>query len=203
MEYVFEIAPGTLHADGHTPGWQGGRGDVPWTLVEQDCLQQNYFLVERKRLPPGVTVVRQSHQWSTNETLAWLKHLTDGDSGKLENDAVFQWLQTAPDVYHFEYSTSIAEGVIMRFEPDSIAFAWRVSEERASRNMREDHLPPVPLQPYVPLNPETIEYIHDNLPTSTVTELLADLAEYETLGPYQVSLAMAFICTELTVWLLP
>ncbi|KAF8598140.1 hypothetical protein BDV93DRAFT_512760 [Ceratobasidium sp. AG-I] len=165
--------------------WQGGKGSVPWIMIEQDGSNGQYFFVKPKRLPPGVTTIRRLCFWTTTETNAWFAHLTNGDEGKLNNDQIFQWFQTSLGIFHHNLVATAAPNSYLRYEPESILFAQRMAQERAQIpiKIRKDKLPPIPLESYIPCTPSELNVLRSFLPNSISVEILGDLIEYEMMGP--------------------
>ncbi|KAF8594281.1 hypothetical protein BDV93DRAFT_565603 [Ceratobasidium sp. AG-I] len=60
-----------------------------------------------------------------------------------------------------------------------------MAQERAQIpiEIREDELPPIPLESYIPCTPSELNVLRSFLPNSISVEILGDLIEYEMMGP--------------------
>lgn len=172
----------------HT-AYQGGLYQPPWTLLEQDGRNGLYRLVEKRRLPPEVLVLRNPDLWGIEEREAWSRHIRNGDDGLLPSEQIFQFYQTRPGAFYPQLCTGRTPDAELKFQPESVAYACRLARNQSTpgRAARQDGLPAVDEEGfYIPVPAAQAAPLGSLLSNTRVYGLLAFLEEYERAAPHQV-----------------
>jgi hypothetical protein len=63
----------------------------PFTEIERRMRVDSTSVVEPRRMPPGVMIIRDPKWWSRKELNSWIKHIYDGQGTGFDKEKRFQW----------------------------------------------------------------------------------------------------------------
>jgi hypothetical protein len=170
--------------------WQGGKNDVPWSLLEEDQSSEHFALVDKGRMPPGADMLRNPLEMSAQESDIWHRHIVQGQNGDLAPEEVFQFAQVRPGQYDRALRASIHPQARLHYPPESCAYVRAIHDShREQVAEREDDLPVVTSnETYVSLNETRGAILQQQLAgDKTGLELLEVLAQHDAAGPHHVS----------------
>ncbi|KAF8598337.1 hypothetical protein BDV93DRAFT_594239, partial [Ceratobasidium sp. AG-I] len=73
-----------------TSQYMGGT-TPPYSSLEKQMREDPGRIVERKRMPPTIQILRDPKWWSRKELNAWITHIVKGQKSNAESSTRFQW----------------------------------------------------------------------------------------------------------------
>lgn len=155
-----------------------------------------YCLVERSRLPVGITAVTHPVRWTISILTLWREHILRGQDETLNESQVFQFLQVRPGQYDKRLRRSIHPDAGRIYPPESLAYALQLRQivQHQPPPPIDDTLPPIyPNDTYAALTSSQVASLRAS---ATLQESLGEggqwcdlagfICEYEAFGPHHV-----------------
>ncbi|KAG9121641.1 hypothetical protein FRC07_002334 [Ceratobasidium sp. 392] len=167
--------------------WGGGRGDVPYELIEEDARSGRYAMTSPDRYPAGITVLTSPYKMSNNDVISWANHFVAGQQGDIDPEFCWMFMQTRPGKFETGTRTEMSSTSRLQFLPESEAYLGFLENRPAMEDLanNKEELPVATEQrPYMSLSSDRVAQLKEDVGSDTVyAELLDEFVEFEKSWP--------------------
>ncbi|KAG8781156.1 hypothetical protein FRC12_022185 [Ceratobasidium sp. 428] len=169
--------------------WGGGRGEVPYELIEEDARSGRYAMTSRERYPPGIDVLVSPYKMSKDDLMAWANHIVAGQEGDIDPEYCWMFTQPQPGKFETETRRHMSSSSKLRFLPESEAYLGFIENRPTVEELadRKDELPvATESAPYLSLSEDRVALLKLDVGSDTIyAELLDELVEHDKSWPVE------------------
>ncbi|QRV92566.1 hypothetical protein RhiJN_20584 [Ceratobasidium sp. AG-Ba] len=175
-------------------------GDQPsYTHIEKMMNAEPYSVIEAKRMPAGITVLRDVSQWRRPETSAWINHFLERQQGDLGKAFRWRLLTQRGKLVELPLSQTLiapVSGARLAWTPLETGYAQEMNKESDtghSEELAQTWLPPARTShvysAYSVDLYDSLVKLHSQ--HAEMLNLLQAVAEIEALGPIHCATGMS------------
>lgn len=186
----------------------------PFTSIESKMRAGIGLIVEAKRMPPGVSVLRDPKWWTRTELNDWVRHILKGQAPDSDVSKRFQWHTVPcrsgePQIIARTYQSTPHASSSLEYSPNELLYARRVQLQQSlsTPEMRLASWNSLPVartvEVYAAYRIQLFQFLlQSHSDNQDMCELIRMVARMETFGPAHVrsnsySLRQRYFASEL------